>query len=283
MAGPGVGLGVMALLAASPLSIHMGRHALVDGFFAFWATLCLWLLWENLKRPNDARWLTALAIALALMVTAKENAFFVYVALAAIVGLNHWAKFGIVTRRLLLVGVLGPLIGVAILVMLAGGLPEFIGIYKMLVTKAQDLDYAKSTGDGQWFRYLIELIIIDPIVFLLALTGLFTLPRTNRAFGFLIAFVVFSYLIMCNVRYGMNMRYTTIWALPLAAFAVAQIIKVAESCGRYAQFVAVAAIVGICAFNLSQYQLFFVKYAIYEPVPASTLQAIKMLKPMPQR
>jgi hypothetical protein len=242
----------------------------------------LWLLWENLKRPNDARGLTALAVALALMVMAKENAFFVYVALAAIVAINRWAKFGVVTKQLLLVGVLGPLLGIAVLVILAGGLDTFIEIYKLLVTKAQNLDYAKSTGDGQWFRYLIELTIIDPIVFVLALTGLFTLPRKNRAFGFLIAFVVFSYAIMCNVRYAMNMRYTTIWALPLTALAVAQILGLVESCGRYARSVAVAVIAGICAFNLSQYHVFFVDNSIYEPVPAATLRAVKMLKDMPR-
>lgn len=280
MAGSAVGLGVLALVAASPLSIHMGKHALVDGFVAFWATLCLWLLWENLKQPNNARWLIALAVALALMVTAKENSFFVYVALVAIIAINRWAKFGVVTKELLLAGILGPLLGVVVLVILAGGLDVFIEIYKLLVTKAQDLDYAKSTGDGQWFRYLIELTIIDPIVFVLALTGIFTLPRKNRAFGFLIAFVVFSYAIMCNVRYGMNMRYTTIWALPLTALAAAQVISLTESCGRYARSIAAVIIAGICTFNLSEYHVFFVENSIYEPVPAATLQAIKMLKPM---
>jgi len=30
----------------------------------------------------------------------------------------------------------------------------------------------------------------------------------------LVAFVGFSYLIMCNIRYGMNLRYASIWDLP---------------------------------------------------------------------
>jgi 4-amino-4-deoxy-L-arabinose transferase-like glycosyltransferase len=283
MAGPGIGLGVMALVAASPIAIHMGERALVDGFFAFWATLCLWLLWENLRNPKDPRWLVALTAALALLVMTKENSFFVYVGLCGCVVINRWTKFGVVTRPLLLAGILGPLLGVAVLVVLAGGFGAFVEIYKLLAAKAQNLDYAIAREDGPWFRYIIELIVFDPIVFVLALTGLFTLPRKDPSYGFLLAFVVFSYAIMCNVRYGMNVRFTTIWALPIATFAVAQIVYLSEFARRYAVATASMLVAGICVFNLFQYNVFFVENPIYEPVPPAYLRAIKLLKEMPKR
>ena len=50
--GPGWALGIAALIAFAPTQIHMSQHALVDGFFAFWALLTLWLLWENLQAPK---------------------------------------------------------------------------------------------------------------------------------------------------------------------------------------------------------------------------------------
>ncbi|MEI9897694.1 MAG: hypothetical protein WDN28_28510 [Chthoniobacter sp.] len=37
---------VLALLAFSPLQIHLAQHALIDGIFTFWAVLNLWLLWK---------------------------------------------------------------------------------------------------------------------------------------------------------------------------------------------------------------------------------------------
>ena len=282
MIGPGVGVCVMALVAASPLGIHMGKHALVDGFFAFWATLGLWLLWENLQRPNNVRWLVAFGASLALMVMTKENSFFVYIAMCGILVLNRWARFGTVTRGLVFTGVFGPLFAVGVLVSLAGGIAPFVEIYKLLVTKAQNLDYAIATGDGPWYRYLIELMVSDPIVLVLALTGLLTLPLKNKAFGYLIAFVAFSYLMMCNVKYAMNLRYTTIWMLPLAALASAQILQLAGYAGRFPRTIAAVAIAGICAFNLGQYKTFFVNNAIYEPVPLDTLRAIRILKEIPQ-
>ncbi len=42
-----IGLCVAALMCFAPTQVHMSQHALIDGFFAFWATLSVWLLWEN--------------------------------------------------------------------------------------------------------------------------------------------------------------------------------------------------------------------------------------------
>lgn len=90
-------LGVLALTGFAPVSIHMGQHALIDGVFAFWATMNLWLLWENLRHPGDLRRLLGFGACLACMVLTKENSFFVYVALCGLVAVNRWTKVGTVT------------------------------------------------------------------------------------------------------------------------------------------------------------------------------------------
>ncbi len=74
--GPAAALGIGALVTFAPTQLHMSQHALVDGFFAFWALLNLWLLWENLRAPGDWRWLLPYLVALALMTATKENAAF---------------------------------------------------------------------------------------------------------------------------------------------------------------------------------------------------------------
>lgn len=281
MIGPGVGLGVMVLAATSPLGVHMGKHALVDGFFAFWATLSLWLLWENLQRPKNVRWLIALAVALALMVLAKESAIFVYIAMCGIIAINPWAKFGTVTRSLLLAGVLGPLLGVGVLVVMVGGIDRFFEIFRLFITKANTLEFVILNGDGPWYRYLLELIMMEPIVVILALTGMFTLPRKSPAFGFLLVFMLITYVIMCNLRYGHSLRFTTIWALPLAALAAGQVIALAKYAGRYAGYAAAIVFALMAGYGWQQYQVFFVKNSIYEPVPVLTLKAINILKAPP--
>jgi hypothetical protein len=270
--------GTLALMAFSPLQIHLGQHALIDGVFTFWAVLCLWLLWENLLKPNDTRLLAAFGASLALMVVTKENSFFVYLALCGLIAVNRWAKFGTVTPKLVLISIAGPLLGVLILVLLAGGVPQFVEIYSLLVSKAENLTYAIKTGDGPWYRYLVDLLLLSPLVFLLAVGGVFTQVRGSRAFVYLVAFVGFSYLIMCNVKYGMNLRYASIWDLPIRALAAAQVVAIARRFGQRQALAASIAIAALCAYDLRQYQIFFIDGRLYELVTGGLLQVVKILK-----
>ncbi|HEX8489580.1 MAG TPA: phospholipid carrier-dependent glycosyltransferase, partial [Chthoniobacterales bacterium] len=146
--GPAWALAVAALMTFAPTQIHMSQHALVDGFFTFWALLCLWLLWENLRAPRRPLFLAAYVLGLCLMVLTKENAFFVFVALMAIIVLNRWLQFGVVTRELLLCSIAGPLLGFVVLVFLAGGLDTLRTSYQLSVGKNYQLAYAIMTGDG---------------------------------------------------------------------------------------------------------------------------------------
>lgn len=278
MFGAKIGLGVLALMAFAPTQIHMGQHALIDGFLAFWATLCLWSLWENLRQPNHPIWLTVYGAALALMVMTKENSFFVFCGLCGIIVANRWAKWGEVTPRLLLITVAGPLAGLTVLITLAGGLQNFIETYQLLVSKAQNLQYAIKTGDGPWYRYLVDLMIVSPIVLCLAIGGVFRLTKERSAYLYLLAFVVLTYLIMCNVRYAMNLRYATIWDLPLRAFAVGLLALLTQRFERRQALVFLVAIAALCAYELRQYLIFFSDEALYELVTEGLLRAVRILK-----
>jgi 4-amino-4-deoxy-L-arabinose transferase-like glycosyltransferase len=278
MLGANSMLGVLALTAFAPVSIHMGQHALIDGFFAFWATMCVWMLWENFHHPNDARWLASFCACLALMVLTKENSFFVFVALCGLIVANRWAKFGTVTPALVAVGICGPLLGTLSLVWLAGGVGHFVEIYRVLVTKAQTLTYAIRTGDGPWHRYLVDMLIVSPLVLILAIGGFFTQLRRDRAYLFLALFVGFTYVLMCNVKYAMNLRYATIWDLPLCALATAQIGELTKSFGRRQPLAAAIIVTALCAYGLRQYLVFFADFGLYELVSEGLLRAVKILK-----
>ena len=82
---------------------------------------------------------------------------------------------------------------------------------------------------------------------------------------------------MSNVRYGINLRYTNMWDLPLRYLAVSYLVN------RFARFRRpdvwlVFAIVVLCAFDLRQYQILFVKFGLYELVPEGLLRALQILK-----
>ena len=277
MGGPRIALGVLALMAFAPMQLHMSQHALIDGFFAFWATLNLWFLWENLRQPNSARWLILYTASLALMVITKENSLFAYVGLVALIGANRWLRFGTVTRPLLLVTLAGPLLGLVILVALSGSATTFVNIYRLLVSKASVLPYAIATGDGPWHRYLVELLLASPLVFLLAWGAIFRLKFEEKASLYLVTFMAATYLVMCNVRYGMNLRYTNMWDMPMRYLAVTCLFNLAGSLRRRELVVAVAIAV-LCAIDLRQYHIFFVQHDLYELVTAGLLRALQILK-----
>jgi len=277
MGGPRLALGVLALMACAPMQLHMSQHALIDGFFAFWATLNLWFLWENLRQPNNARWLILYTATLALMVLTKENALFAYVGLLALIGVNRWLRFGTVTRPLLLLTVAGPLLGLVILIALCGSATTFVNIYRLLVSKASVLPYAIATGDGPWYRYLVELLLASPLIFLLAWGAIFRLKFADKASLYLVAFMTATYVVMCNVRYGMNLRYTNMWDLPMRYLAVVCLSDLTASLRRREMVVAVAIVV-LCAIDLRQYHIFFVQHDLYELVTAGLLRALQILK-----
>ena len=281
MAGYGAGLGVLALMAFSPVQIHFSQHALIDGFFAFFAVMCVWTTWECLRNPESKRWLSAHGIFLALMALAKlENAFFVCCGLGAVIVANRWLKFGAATPRFVGMSICGPLLGILLLMILSGGPDSFIAIYKVLVAKAQNLPYAKLTGDGPWYRYILDMITVSPLVVLLGLGAVCRLTTARKELAFVTVFVAASYLIMCNVKYGMNLRYTSVWELP---FRLAAFLFIWDICSwmKHRQWLAAVVIIsGICAYDLRQYGILTSdsRRPLYELIPSDLLSLVKILK-----
>jgi 4-amino-4-deoxy-L-arabinose transferase-like glycosyltransferase len=271
-------VGIAALMAVAPTQIHMSQHALIDGFFTFWAMLALWALWENLQAPRSWPWLAAYTAVLAALVLTKENAFFVWLAFVAVLIANRWLKFGVVRRELLAATIIGPALGVLVLVLLAGGVTPLLHLYRVFVAKNMQLQYAILTGDGPWHRYLVDSMLVSPIVVILAIGAVFRANRATRIELFLLVFVGVSYVAMCNVRYGMNLRYANMWDLPLRILALRQLIIVAGAFGRYAGVALLVAVVGLCAVEFRQYLILAVQYPLYELIPMDLLRALRILK-----
>jgi 4-amino-4-deoxy-L-arabinose transferase-like glycosyltransferase len=276
--GQAAGLAVGALIAFAPTQLHMSQHALVDGFFTFWGLLSLWLLWENLRAPRNWRWLIPFLLTLALMVITKENAAFVYFALLVLLLANRWLKWGTVTRELLACTIIGPLLGFVILVFLAGGLETLWTSYQLSVSKNFTLPYAVMTGDGPWHRYIVDLLVVSPVVMLLALGAVFRLNFEKKPELFVTIFIAASYLVMCNLKYGMNLRYANMWDLPLRILAFSTLSAFAVSWQRYRVVALAATITLLCALEYRQYVILFVSFPLYELVPQGLLRALHILK-----
>jgi hypothetical protein len=147
-----------------------------------------------------------------LLVLTKENSFFVWIAIS-----NCWLRFGTISRELVVAMILGPLFGVVVLIFVAGGIGTLFQCYLLSVGRNFTLRFAVSTGDGPWHRYLVDLLLVSPIVLILALGSVFRLNLTKKPELFLSIFFAASYLVMCNIKYGMNLRYANMWDMSCAS------------------------------------------------------------------
>ncbi len=279
LGGATYGLSVLALMTFAPMEIYSAQRALIDGFFALWALLAIWALWETLQRNANPRWLVLYGFALAAMVGTKENAFFVYVAIAAILATTYVLKFGRATLPVYAVTIAAPALAVLVLLIASGGLTELLDVYRTNVQKSMVSDYALKTGDGPWHRYLIDLALVDPLIILLAVGSLFRLNKVEKPALYLWLFIGATYALMCQVRYGMNLRYASIWDMPLRWLAVWQLLRLTNALPqRFRGLVFSLAITGLCLVEWRQYHVLFVQGGIYDPITPALGHALNILK-----
>lgn len=278
MIGPAIGLATLALIAFSPLQLHMSQHALIDGFFAFWALLSFWLLWENLRHPKQVGWEIAYTASLALLVLTKENSAFVAAALGSLIVLNRWLKFGTVTPRLLWLTVLGAAVGVALLGLCAGGFSALWETLRLNAARTHNHPVAVLFGDGPWYRYVLDMMALNPLLMCLAIGGLFCVAGQDRAYLFAATFIAVTYLIMCNLPYGTNLRYATVWDFQIALIAAGMSAHLSTKFGNHASAAFAIGIALVCAFQWHQYNVFFIDGALYELDARSLFRILRMVK-----
>ena len=267
-------LAMTALMACAPTQIHMGQHALIDGVFGFWALLVLWLLWENLQKQNSTHWLIGYGAALTALVMTKENAAFVVAALMGILALNHWLSFGRVTRQLVITSFAAILAGLALVVLAAGGVEQFTLIFSLLGQKVPLLAYTIRTGGGPWHRYLVDSVLVSPIIVILAsAAALQTRGNSTSGQAYLVTFCCLSYAGLALFPGGMNLRYIVMLDMPLRFLATAELFTLSRRWGRHQAVLLGCAIIALCAYELHQHDVLFVKGALYELVTEGLIHA----------
>ena len=83
---------------------------------------------------------------------------------------------------------------------------------------------------------------------------------------------------MCNVKYGMNLRYANMWDMPLRLLAFSGLAALVSPLTRYRNLIFGLAIAVICALEFRQYIILFVDFPLYELVSEGLLRALHILK-----
>ena len=109
---------------------------------------------------------------------------------------------------------------------------------------------------------------------------IFRLNRTKKPELFISIFIAASYLVMCNIKYGMNLRYANMWDMPLRFLAFSEIVWLASFAKRSRAAILATAVVLLCAIEFHQYIVLAVHYPLYELITHDLLEALHILKSM---
>jgi hypothetical protein len=99
---------------------------------------------------------------------------------------------------------------------------------------------------------------------------------------FFALFIAISYLIMCNIKYGMNLRYANMWDLPLRVLAFSQLLSLSRLFPRAQNWLIVGATSVLCLIEFHQYIVLAVNFPLYELATQYLMYALKILKFSPQ-
>lgn len=274
--GPNKALAVLALLACAPLQIHLAQFAFIDAPAGLWAILTIGCLWESLQQPRHRGWLLAAATSfLGLCCTKQETAVFVGVFLCVAVAAARRLGFAETRWRQGVALALAGLFALALLAALSGGPRPLAEAFTIYHERARTLPYSIITGDGPWHRYLIEYLLVNPLVFLLAVGFVFRGDLAGARNLFLLLFVAITGVVMTSIPNGMNIRHTVMWDFPLAIFAVQSAATLAAK--WRAPLLCATALVGlVCVTELRQYATIF--RGLYDTDPRFMLRAVRILK-----
>jgi hypothetical protein len=272
-------LGVTILVATAPLEIQLAQHTFIDAYFSLWAITVLWLAWENMQRPQHWGWLTAYILSLAVLALTKESAAFVVIAIVALLVFNRFVRLGTVTPHLVAATIIGPLIAVLFLSSMMGGTGEFIHFFQMFMAKQRTNTYSIMAQDGAWYRYLVDFVLMSPLIVPFALGRMFNLRRNDRPELMMTIFLATSFVCMARVTYGMSLRYAAYWDIPLASLACSQILRLSGQFARVRPaIIGVGLFLVMAACGLRQYDRYFVEHSIYDPITTWLVRASDLQK-----
>ena len=111
-----------------------------------------------------------------------------------------------------------------------------------------------------------------------AIGGIFGLRRDEKRGLFLLLFVLLSCAVMVNVKNGMNVRYATMWDIPLRFLAAGTILRVSAGVKRWPLAATILLVAAVGAIELHQYFLIFVQHDIGEPVTQALMYATGIVR-----
>jgi len=262
----------LLFLASSPLILGLSRRALVDSSVNFWWAACVWLLADVLFKPKSWSYIVFL-VALIMAILFKETSIILipFFMLAAS-GLENKAE-GVARARIWGILIWPVVILLPLYVWIYGGWGNVtravVAIFNTHLSSTASL-YAIYFSSGPWFRYLLDFLLITPIVLLLFIgyTGYLCVQRTalDDLRMYFLSYFIYVYGVLSCLSHSKVVRFVVNLEMVMALFAVLMLREIFKSANDKGRSWLLYAAVGVFLYNWASFLNLFYGPVLLDPI-----------------
>jgi 4-amino-4-deoxy-L-arabinose transferase-like glycosyltransferase len=265
----------MVLLATSPLSRAMGHFPLPDALHTLFCILLFAFTAEWLAEPRPAM-LWALGVTTLLVLATRETGIINVLGAAVLVAVEAGRRGRL--RPQPLWALLGGCVAmVLITVPLAGGPLQTVRLAYDVVHAALYTSGAMMYATGPYYRYLVDFMIVSPVVVVTALVALAPLRRgPERDLVDQVLWPTVTVLGLFSLL-TKTLRYVLVVDAGLRILAAMAVVAIYRQAPRRGRWLAAALLVALVAHDLAIYRPLWGKDQIYDPVTWGLTKYLKMI------
>jgi len=266
------------LLAFSPINMSMARRALLDSTSNLFSCLSIWLFLGFLKKRGIPRY-AFFVLIYAFTILIKETSVLLSAVFLIFILLNKV----LFKKRIYIADILSvtlfPFALVALVYIYTGGLRYTIDTVRIILSSPKTNPYAVAFGQGPWFRYIIDYMLLSPWVVILSIGFLFYYvisKEHNEVLLYLLVVFIFSFLLF-NL-FSKNIRYVLMLDMPMRLFSVIMLKDiVSRKFPRHAIILITALVLMISLSDYLNFNNLFLRHGIYDPVSYELLRVERFI------
>ena len=265
----------LVLLATSPLSRAMGHFPLPDALHTLLCILLFAFTAEWLAAPRPAM-LWALGVITLLVLATRETGIINVLGAGVLVAVDARQRGRL--RLAPLWALLGGCVAmVLITVPLAGGPVQTVRLAYDVVHAALYTSGAMMYATGPYYRYLVDFMVVSPVVVVTALVALSPLRRgPERDLVDQVLWPTVTVLALFSVL-TKTLRYVLVVDAGMRILVALAVWTVYRRPSRWGRWLAVALLVALVAHDLLIYRPLWGKDQIYDPVTWGLTKYLKMI------
>ncbi len=264
-------------ISASPLTLGMSHVALSESLIYLLLGTSAWLFLDFLQRPTQ-RTLTILTSVLFFSLLVKETTclFILFILIFSWIARKKFS-IRIAKKDLLILTTVPPLLAVVFYIFLLGVKNFTLSIYSIYLTHFVDQanNYALYFSSGPWYRYLVDFMVITPVMTTIALGYGFHLIVKEKPDWRVIYFLIYSLTIfipLSLLQHSKVVRFVVNLEMVIAlfcAFAIAEIFK--EDLKQKKTIKIAFTLITIFVFSYHQFLTIFLSPFLLDPISYNIL------------